>query len=100
LNLNYNYNKKFNTNLRFTRFGSVELIDWLDTVDHYGAKIVTDLSFGYQFTSKIGLTVGANNLLNIYPDIQDTETETGGNFDSVQMGSNGTFGFARLNFKF
>ncbi|ESU18546.1 TonB-dependent outer membrane siderophore receptor [Flavobacterium cauense R2A-7] len=99
-NLNYNYNKKFNTNLRFTRFGSVELIDWLDTVDHYGAKIVTDLSFGYQFTSKIGLTIGANNLLNIYPDIQDTETETGGNFDSVQMGSNGTFGFARLNFKF
>ncbi len=99
-NLNYNYNKKFNTNLRFTRFGAVELIDWMDTVDHYGAKIVTDLSFGYQFTSKIGLTIGANNLLNIYPDIQDTETETGGNFDSVQMGSNGTFGFARLNFKF
>ena len=99
-NLNYNYDKKFNTNLRFTRFGSVELIDWMDTVDHYGAKIVTDLSFGYQFTSKIGLTIGANNLLNIYPDIQDTETETGGNFDSVQMGSNGTFGFARLNFKF
>lgn len=100
LNLNYNYNKKFNTNLRFTRFGAVELIDWLDTVDHYDAKIVTDLSFGYQFTSKIGLTVGANNLLNIYPDIQDTETETGGNFDSVQMGFNGTFGFARLTFKF
>jgi iron complex outermembrane recepter protein len=100
LNLNYNYNKKFNTNLRFTRFGEVELVDWLDTVDHYGAKIVTDLSFGYQFTQKIGLTIGANNLLNIYPDIQDTETETGGNFDSVQMGSNGTYGFARLSFKF
>ncbi|MCG2611899.1 TonB-dependent receptor [Flavobacterium sp. SM15] len=100
LNLNYNYNKKFNTNLRFTRFGQIELIDWIDTVDHYGAKIVTDLSLGYQFTSKIGLTIGANNLLNIYPDIQDTETETGGNFDAVQMGFNGTYGFARLSFKF
>lgn len=100
LNLNYNYNKKFNANVRFTRFGEVELIDWMDTVDHYGAKIVTDVSLGYQFTEKIGLTIGANNLLNVYPDIQDTETETGGNFDSVQMGSNGTFGFARLSFKF
>lgn len=100
MNLNYNYNKKFNTNLRFTRFGQIELIDWIDTVDHYGAKIVTDLSVGYQFSSKIGLTVGANNLLNVYPDIQDTETETGGNFDAVQMGFNGTYGFARLSLKF
>jgi iron complex outermembrane recepter protein len=100
LNLNYNYNKKFNTSLRFTRFGQVELIDWLDTVDHYGAKIVTDLSFSYQFIKQLSLTIGVNNLLNVYPDIQDTETETGGNFDSVQMGSNGAFGFARLGFKF
>lgn len=100
LNLNYNYNKKFNTSVRFTRFGEVELIDWLDTVDHYGAKIVTDLSFSYQFIKQLSLTIGVNNLLNVYPDIQDTETETGGNFDSVQMGSNGAFGFARLGFKF
>ncbi|MEW5675899.1 TonB-dependent receptor [Flavobacterium enshiense] len=99
LNLNYNYNKKFNTNLRFTRFGEIELIDWVDTVDRYGAKIVTDLSLSYQFTSKIGFTIGANNLLNVYPDIQDTEAETGGNFDAVQMGFNGTYGFARLSFK-
>ncbi|MGH2664823.1 TonB-dependent receptor [Flavobacterium sp.] len=100
LNLNYNYNKNFNASLRFTRFGEVELIDWLDTVDHYGAKIVTDLSLSQQITKHINLTIGANNLLNVYPDIQDTETETGGNFDSVQMGSNGTFGFVRLGFKF
>lgn len=100
LNLNYNYNKNFNASLRFTRFGQVELIDWLDTVDHYGAKIVTDLSLSQQLTKHINLTIGANNLLNVYPDIQDTETETGGNFDSVQMGSNGTFAFARLGFKF
>ncbi|MBP9792566.1 MAG: TonB-dependent receptor [Flavobacterium sp.] len=98
--INYNYNKKFNTNLRFTRFGEVELIDWLDTIDHYGAKIVSDISFNYQFTKNFNLTIGANNFLNVYPDIQDTETETGGNFDSVQMGSNGLFGFARLGVKF
>ncbi|ELI6454006.1 TonB-dependent receptor [Flavobacterium psychrophilum] len=100
INLNYNYNKKFFTNLRFTRFGQVELIDWLDTVDHYGAKIVSDASINYQFTKNFNITVGANNFLNVYPDIQDTETETGGNFDSVQMGSNGAFGFLRLGVKF
>lgn len=100
LSLNYNYDKKINTNVRFTRFGEVELIDWLDTVDHYGAKIVTDASITYQFIKNLGLTLGANNLLNIYPDIQDTETETGGNFDSVQMGSNGRFVYARLGLKF
>ncbi|WP_300565622.1 TonB-dependent receptor [Flavobacterium sp.] len=100
MNLNYNYNKKFNTSLRFTRFGQVELVDWLDTIDHYGAKIVTDVALSYQFMKQFNFTVGVNNLLNVYPDIQDTETETGGNFDSVQMGSNGAFGFARLGFKF
>lgn len=100
LNLNYNYNKKFNTNLRFTRFGAIELIDWLDTIDHYGAKIVSDVAFNYQITKNFNITVGANNFLNVYPDIQDTETETGGIFDSVQMGSNGTFGFVRLGVKF
>ncbi|MES2812812.1 MAG: TonB-dependent receptor [Bacteroidota bacterium] len=99
LSLNYNYNKKFNTNLRFTRFGEVELIDWVDSVDHYGAKIVSDATFSYQFTKNLNFTIGANNFLNVYPDIQDTETETGGNFDSVQMGSNGIFAFARIGIK-
>lgn len=99
LTFNYNYDKKFNANLRFTRFGQVELIDWLDTVDHYDAKIVTDLALSYKFTKNLNLTIGANNILNVYPDIQDTETETGGNFDSVQMGSNGMFAFARLGIK-
>lgn len=100
LNLNYNYDKKLNANVRFTRFGQVELIDWLDTIDHYGAKIVTDITLNYQFIKQLNLTIGVNNLLNIYPTIQDTETETGGNFDSVQMGSNGAMGFAKLGFKF
>lgn len=99
LNINYSYKKKFNANLRFTRFGEVELVDWLDTIDYYGNKIVTDASIGYQITKIFNLTIGANNLLNVYPDIQDTETETGGNFDSVQMGSNGTYGFVRLGVK-
>lgn len=99
LSFNYNYNKKFNANLRFTRFGAVELVDWLDTIDYYGGKIVTDFSINQEITKNFNVTLGVNNLLNVYPDIQDTETETGGNFDSVQMGSNGTYGFVRLGVK-
>lgn len=100
LSFNYNYNKKFNANVRFTRFGAVELVDWLDTIDYYGGKIVTDVSINQEITKNFNVTLGVNNLLNVYPDIQDTETETGGNFDSVQMGSNGTYGFVRLGVKF
>ncbi len=100
LNLNYLIWGKLNISTRFTRFGEVELIDFLDTTDYYGNKIVSDFSVNYPFTKSINLTVGVNNFLNVYPDIQDTETETGGNFDSVQMGANGRFAFWRLGFKF
>lgn len=34
----------------------------------WGARIITDLSVGYSFTKSIKLVVGANNLLDIYPD--------------------------------
>lgn len=34
----------------------------------WNGKIVTDLSVAYKFTKQLSLTVGANNLLDIYPD--------------------------------
>jgi iron complex outermembrane receptor protein len=60
-----------------------------------------DLSAGYAISDKLKLTIGANNLLNTYPTPQfDGWTDQGGFSDSVQMGSDGTFFFARLGFKF
>lgn len=35
---------------------------------HFGAKFVTDLDVTYTFAEKYSLTVGANNLFNVYPD--------------------------------
>ena len=99
LTLDYKF-KNFNVNLRFVRFGEVVLEDWLGTDDVYAAKIVTDLTLGYDLTKNLSLRIGAANLLNVYPDQQDTETETGGLWDAVQMGTNGSFYFARLGFKF
>lgn len=92
--------RKFNANLRFTRFGEVTLEDFVGTLDVYESKIVTDLTLGYDLTPNLSLRIGAANLLNVYPTQQDTETETGGLWDAVQMGSSGAFYFAKLGFHF
>ena len=101
INLSLDYKvEKLNVNLRFVRFDKIELIDWLDTVDTYDAKITTDLTLGYDLSKNLSLNIGGANIFNVYPTQQDTETETGGLWDSVQMGTNGAFYFTKLGFKF
>jgi len=85
--------------VRFVRFGKVTLIDWLDTDDVYEARITTDASLTTRISGSVSLTVGGNNLFNRYPTQQDTETETGGLWDAVQMGFSGAFYYARFNFR-
>jgi iron complex outermembrane receptor protein len=46
------------------------------------------------------LSLGANNLFNIYPDQQDDWVEAGGYWDAVQMGFSGAYYYARLGFNF
>jgi iron complex outermembrane receptor protein len=94
--VDYNYDR-FSANLRFTHFGRIALIDFIDTEDVYEAKVTTDLSVAYDLTNNLTLVLGAANLLDAYPTLQDTETETGGNFDAVQMGFSGRLMFAKLN---
>src|SRR3990170_2777685 len=84
---------------RFTRFGEVTLIDWLDTEDVYAARITADASASYRLSNNLSFTIGGDNLFNRYPSQQDTETETGGLWDAVQMGFSGAFYYARLSFK-
>ena len=115
LNLGYGY-KKFDVALGLTKFSEVQLQDfqWVDTpattqaesdalylvaTDTYKSKITTDLSLSYAFTEKLTLTVGGNNIFNIYPTPQfDGWTDQGGLADSVQMGSDGAYFFTRLGF--
>jgi iron complex outermembrane receptor protein len=92
--------RRLNANLRLTRFGEVVLEDWLGTNDVYESKVVTDLTLGYDLAKNLALNVGAANLFNVYPTQQDTETETGGLWDAVQMGFSGAFYFTKLGFKF
>jgi iron complex outermembrane recepter protein len=46
------------------------------------------------------LSVGGNNIFNIYPDQQDDCVETGGYWDAVQMSFSGAYYYARLGFTF
>jgi iron complex outermembrane receptor protein len=101
LNLNYSH-KKFDTGLAFTRFSKIVLIDYAGLDNVYNSRVNTDLTFGYQFTKQLKLTVGSNNLFNVYPTKQDESgnTEAGGYWDAVQMGFNGAYYYARLGFSF
>ncbi len=117
LNLGYSCDK-FNAGLTLTQFSEVILQDfqWVDTpattqaeagalfpvaTDTYEAAMTIDLSLAYKFSKDIRLTLGANNLFNIYPTEQfDGWTDQGGFSDSVQMGSDGRYIFSRLDFSF
>lgn len=107
VNLNLNYKiSKFNANVQLVRFDKVKLIGYKGADDYqlYGAKVTTDISFGYEFSKNLNLTIGSKNLFNRYPTLQTAHvkgnTESGGIFDPVQMGFAGRQAFARLNFKF
>lgn len=91
---------RVDTRLHVTRFGKVVLIDWLDEEDIYDAKYTTDFSLGYRLSRNLSLTLGGANIFNRYPTQQDTETETGGLWDAVQMGFSGAYYFARASLKF
>jgi len=116
LNLGYT-NRKFNVNAVLTQFSQVELQDfqWVDSpaktaaeaaalyssaTDIYEAAMIVDLNMSYEFSNATTLTIGSNNLFNTYATPQfDGWTDQGGLADSVQMGSDGAYYFARLSFK-
>jgi iron complex outermembrane receptor protein len=109
---------KFSTNLSFMNYGKVTYRHASNPEDDatYGSKLLTDLSFSYAITEKIDLTLGANNLFNVYPDtFADAYSDNGGvpndrNLDFVgrfkypwqttQFGIDGTRIFTNLAFKF
>jgi len=119
---NYNVGK-FSLMTRVVRFGQVVFLDptmgtdpsvWpvntlsgeresLDQI--FSPKMVTDVTVSYKFTENLRLNVGANNLFDVYQDMHNHS----GNFSAgrfiysrrvQQMGFNGRFVFARLNFNF
>ncbi|NNL16369.1 MAG: TonB-dependent receptor [Flavobacteriaceae bacterium] len=100
---------KLNVFLRNVYFGEVtEATTNVARQQVFGSKIVTDLSVGYQLSDSSTITIGANNLFDVFPDRAAQTLADGGNnrssgrFDwsrrAQQFGIGGRFLFARLSF--
>ncbi len=113
---NFNYQKeKFNANVNITRFSSIDLIDWqinndlslynnstqkriIAATDTYKPKYTVDLHLRYHIFKNVIYQIGANNIFNNYPTIQDKNTDSGGLWDATQMGTSGAFYYSKFQF--
>tara|TARA_B110000902_G_scaffold75836_1_gene90030 strand:- start:1211 stop:3865 length:2655 start_codon:yes stop_codon:yes gene_type:complete len=109
---------KLTAGLSFMNYGSVTYRHASDASNDatFGGKTLTDINVGYELTDKLSLTVGVNNLFNVYPDtFADAYSGNGGapndrNLDFVgrfkypwqttQFGIDGTRIFSKLAFTF
>jgi len=114
-NLGYTLDK-INFAVGLTQFSEVTILDWQSyeadadyggrearlaaAEDVYEPGMVLDASVSFNVMDNLILTVGGNNILNAYPTIQDDWTDSGGYWDSVQMGTSGAYFFGRVGFKF
>lgn len=106
-NLSLNYSMgNWGFFLRNVYFGKVtEASSVVANQETYSAKVVTDLSAGYNFTKDLRFSVGANNLFDIYPDrITIAANQNSGRFiysrSAQQFGFNGRYLYSRLTFGF
>lgn len=125
---NFEYGiRKFTAGARFTYFGEVVLLGYgedglginptvpLDNGSgsvpdqyNYSGKLVSDLYFSYMLNKNFTVYFGSDNIFNVHPDFGVVKgakdwaynTETGGAWDAVQMGSNGRRLFLRFAFNF
>jgi iron complex outermembrane receptor protein len=102
LALNYDI-KKFSVLLRNTYFGEVTRDGFpFGVAQKHAGKVVTDLTASYKISPKILFTLGANNLFDVFPDLQVYENSYFGVFKyaPVQMGTTGAYFFGRISCNF
>lgn len=99
--------KKFNIKLQSTRFGEISTIAPIDPLQDqtFAAKWLSDVSVGYKINKSILLSVGANNVFDVYPDkVADPRLTNDGTVIysrfATQFGFNGAYYFANLNLTF
>ncbi len=97
----------FNVRLATTRFGEISTIAPQDPLQDqaFSAKWVTDASVGYRFGKVAVLTLGANNVFNVYPDkVADPRLTNEGTVIysrfATQFGFNGAYYFTNLAVNF
>ena len=98
----------FNFYLRNTYYGKVYGADGLNgnPFNHQliSDKIITDLSVGYDINKNFNLTLGTNNLFDIYPTKNVTGSTNNDQFiysrSTSQFGQNGRYVFSKLTVSF
>ena len=99
---------KFGFIFRNTRFGNTATTTLFpsDTLyESFTPKILTDISINYTPRSWLTITVGANNVFNVYPDRLKNYRNTNegiliyGN-EAMPFGYNGGYYFVNMNFNF
>ncbi|MGG8496746.1 TonB-dependent receptor [Tenacibaculum sp. TC6] len=110
-------NNHFSLSNTLTKYSDVDLIDWQiykplsefnnssqdrlqASIDSYKSKYTLDTHFSYEISNHFSIQVGVNNLFNTYPTEQARNTDSGGLWDAVQMGANGSFYYTKFLAKF
>jgi iron complex outermembrane receptor protein len=93
------------SNLHLQKYGEVGFRGsaTTDTLDQtFGAKWVTDANISYRVIRQLRLTVGANNLFDVYPDKQIKANSNSGIFQYsntvTTFGFNGRFVYAKARY--
>jgi iron complex outermembrane receptor protein len=81
---------------------------YVPEIFNYKAKLIADVYVSYKLAKKVSIFVGADNVFNTHPDLGvnplakgwQTDNESGGAWDSVQMGFNGRRLFTKLSLNF
>ncbi len=98
LTLTYPVNDMFEVLGRIRYYAS-----WYDSEDDYtyGDEFVLDLEARYAFTNNSAITIGARNILDIYPDVNPNATNVGRLYSQFSpFGFGGAFWYAKYNFAF
>jgi len=101
---------KFEFAVRNTHFGNTALVTIVtnptDTLyESFSSKILTDISITYTPKSWLAITVGANNIFDVYPDRMKNYRNTGEGSDIYSNGAspfgyNGGYYFVGVSFNF
>ena len=105
-NLTFDYTlDKFNVFLRNVYFGKVsQPTNVIANRQELPGRVITDLGLGYNLTKTLKLTVGANNIFDVYPaELLPGSQGTSGILypnQAPQFGFLGRYVFTRLNLNF
>ncbi len=70
-----------------------------DPNQRYGASFIVDAEIAYPFSDQGSIAIGANNLLNTYPDENPNARDLGALYpESTPFGFNGGFYYVRLSY--